>query len=493
MNINNLLTQLIQYAEKHLLLNKEDREYAVNQLLFLFKLDNFSEEHVENELDFFSLLNALIQYALQSKLIEEDVEPLRDNFEAKMMDAFIPRPSELNRNFYQLYKKAPKFATDYFYSFSIATNYIKTDRIKKNITYKYAGKYGDLDITINLSKPEKDPKTIALVKNIKSNHYPNCALCMENVGFYGTIDKAPRSNHRVIDLTLNHEKNAWGFQYSPYSYYNEHAIILKKIHEPMHVDSKTFIELIDFINKFPHYMIGSNAGLPIVGGSILSHYHFQGGRYDFPIESARVLRSYKKKRIIVEILDWPLSVIRVTGKNEYDVLDNVNLIFNAWKNYTNDSLSIYAKTIEDHNTITPIVKLKDGSYQFYVVLRNNITTPNRPYGLFHPRDEYFHIKKENIGLIEVMGLAVLPGRLKNELDLIKKCIINNENPEGYPDLNKHIDWIKIIQQKNYQIDQLDDFLKEEVGAIFEKVLEDCGVFKSKDIIAFSAFVEKAIQ
>lgn len=492
MTINSLLSQLIHYAEKKSLLDKSNREYAINQLLYLFKLDIFIEEKVENELDFYTLLDALLSYALEAKLIEEDIEALKDNFEAKMMDAFLPRPSEMNRIFSELYKKAPKYATDYFYQFSINTNYIKSERIKKNINYKYAGKYGDLDITINLSKPEKDPKTIAFVSNIKSENYPKCALCMENVGFYGTIDKAPRSNHRVIDITLNHEKNAWGFQYSPYSYYNEHAIILKKVHEPMRVDENTFIELIDFINKFPHYMIGSNAGLPIVGGSILSHYHFQGGRYDFPIENARVIRFFKKKRVQIEILDWPLSVVRVSGKNEFDVLDYVNQIFNAWKKYTNESLSIFAKTNDFHNTVTPIVKLKDGSYQFYVVLRNNITTPERPYGLFHPRDEYFHIKKENIGLIEVMGLAVLPGRLKTELDLIKLCLINGEDPIKYQELNKHLSWIEQIKQKNYPAEQLDDFLKTEVGAIFEKVLEDCGVFKSQDILAFSDFVEKAI-
>jgi len=493
MTINYLLNQLIHYAENEKLLIKEDKEYTINLLLFLFRQDSYIEEEIIEKLDFFVLLDALLDYAVKAGLIDADIESSRDNFEAKMMDAFLPRPSEMNRIFNQLYKQAPKIATDYFYQLSKATNYIKTDRINKNITYKYAGKYAELDITINLSKPEKDPKTISLLKNVKSENYPKCALCMENVGFYGTLEKAPRSNHRVVDITLNHEKNAWGLQYSPYSYYNEHAIILKKIHEPMRVDSTTFKELIDFINKFPHYMIGSNAGLPIVGGSILSHYHFQGGRFDFPIEKARVLNHFKKRRVDIEILDWPLSVVRVSGKNEFDVLDYVNLIFEAWKGYTNQSLNIFAETTEKHNTITPIVKLKDGSYQFYVVLRNNITTPERTFGLFHPRDEYFHIKKENIGLIEVMGLAVLPGRLKTELDLIKQCLINDENPTNYPDLQKHLDWIQTLKEKNVAAEQLDDVLKSEVGHIFEKVLEDCGVFKSKDIKDFSLFVEKAIN
>lgn len=492
MTINYLIAQLISYAEKKALFNPVDREYVINQLLYLFNLDSFNEESIETEIDFFSLLDDLIDYALTNKLIEDDIESSRDNFEAKMMDAFLPRPSEMNRIFNDLYKKAPKYATDYFYQLSIATNYIKTNRVNKNITYKYQGKYADLDITINLSKPEKDPKTIALLKHTKNENYPKCALCMENVGFYGTLDKAPRSNHRVVDITLNHEKNAWGFQYSPYSYYNEHAIILKKKHEPMRVDEITFTELIDFINKFPHYMIGSNAGLPIVGGSILSHYHFQGGRYDFPIEKARILTSFKKKRVLIEILDWPLSVIRVSGKNEYDVLDQVNVLFNAWKEYTNESLNIYSKTSENHNTITPIVKLVNGSYQFYIVLRNNLSTKERPYGLFHPREEYFHIKKENIGLIEVMGLAVLPGRLKNELDLIKKCLVDNEDPKQYQELEKHLPWIEYLKSKSINNEQIDEYLKAEVGAVFEKVLEDCGVFKQKDFVAFSDFVEKAI-
>lgn len=493
MTINLMLNLLVKYAESHKLFNAEDKEYVINQLLYLFNLDQYTEETLEEQVDFYLLLDKLLDYALNHKIIDLNIESSRDNFEAKIMDAFLPRPSELNRKFAQLYKEAPKYATDYFYQLSIATNYIKTERIKKNITYKYLGKYAELDITINLSKPEKDPKTIALMKNVKSENYPKCALCMENVGFYGTLDKAPRSNHRVVDITLNHEKNAWGFQYSPYSYYNEHAIILKKKHEPMRVDATTFKELIDFINKFPHYMIGSNAGLPIVGGSILSHYHFQAGRYDFPIEKARVLTRFKRRRVDIEILDWPLSVVRVSGKNEFDVLDYVNLIFESWKKYANEPLHIYSETTDKHNTITPIVKLKEGNYQFYVVLRNNITTPDRPYGLFHPRDEYFHIKKENIGLIEVMGLAVLPGRLKTELDLIKQCLINHEDPIKYDELQKHLTWINDLRIKNYPIDSLEEALKSEVGLIFEKVLEDCGVFKSENLKDFALFVERAIN
>jgi UDPglucose--hexose-1-phosphate uridylyltransferase len=493
MTINTLLNHLLVYAESNDLLNSDDRDYAVNQLLFLFKLDSFNQESLEKPLEFFALLDALMQYAVGHQLIIDDNEAYRDNFEAKMMDSFLPRPSELNRQFRLLYKKGPKIATDFFFRLSKNTNYIKTARIAKNINYKYAGHYGELDITINLSKPEKDPKTIALLNQQESENYPKCALCMENVGFYGTLDKAARSNHRVITLTLNHEKDAWGLQYSPYAYYNEHIIVLKKVHEPMRVDSGTFKELIDFINQFPHYLIGSNAGLPIVGGSILSHYHFQGGRYDFPIEKAKVLSRFKKHHVEIEILDWPLSVIRVVGNNEFQIMDMVNQIFESWKKYSNPDLGIFCETTEKHNTITPIVKLKDNKYQFYIVFRNNITTPQRTFGVFHPRDEYFHIKKENIGLIEVMGLAVLPGRLKTELDLIKRCLLENIDISAYPELDKHRKWYIELKNETFSEATIDSMLEKAVGAIFELVLEDCGVFKRADFKAFEQFVVKAID
>jgi len=492
MTINTLLNQLVAYAVQQKLVPLDDVDYAINQLLYLFRIDVFTKEDTENNLNFFPLMAELMNYAVNSHLLENDFDSTKDNFEAKVMDCFLPRPSDLNRQFNLLYKQGPKVATDYFYQLSKATNYIKTNRISKNITYHYLGKYGKLDITINLSKPEKDPKLIALSHGIKSENYPLCALCMENVGFYGTADKAPRSNHRVVTLSLNHEKDAWGLQYSPYAYYNEHCIVLKKVHEPMRVDSTTFLELIDFINKFPHYTIGSNAGLPIVGGSILSHYHFQGGRYDFPIENAKVLATYRKKRVDIEILDWPLSVIRLIGQNEFDVLDRVNEIFEAWKSYSNPDLDILAQTSENHNTITPIVKLRKNKYEFYIVLRNNRTTPTRSFGLFHPRDEYFHIKKENIGLIEVMGLAVLPGRLESELHLIQECLINHDDPHRFPELEKHLDWISTLKPDNLEPAFVDQFLKNEVGRIFELVLEDCGVFKSKDFQIFKRFLEKTI-
>jgi UDPglucose--hexose-1-phosphate uridylyltransferase len=484
-----LLNQLVIYAIKVGILDRDDQEYAINQLLYVFRLDSFTQIEEAKESDFHELLEQLLAYALRQGLIEADLEPLRDNFEAKIMDCFLPRPAELNRQFRDHYKKGPKIATEWFYRLSKATNYIKTMRVKKNIEYKYSGKYTPLDITINLSKPEKDPKLIALQAGLPSANYPACALCMENVGFYGTLDKAPRSNHRVISLTLNHEKNAWGFQYSPYSYFNEHCIVLKKAHIPMKVDRDTFAELIDFVNQFPHYLIGSNAGLPIVGGSILNHYHFQGGRYDFPIESARVVHHLKRRGVEIEILDWPMSVIRLIGSNENQLLDMAEQVFEAWKKYSNPSLQLFSQTDKPHNTVTPIVKLIGSKYHFYLVLRNNYAPSNRPYGLFHPREEYFHIKKENIGLIEVMGLAVLPGRLKTELDAIRDHLKSPRDLSTDPLLQKHRDWILSLTSIPADPALWEDYLRQEVGKVFELVLEDCGVFQSQDRNEFIRFVE----
>lgn len=490
-----LLNELVRYAEDARILDPYDREYAVNTLLYLYGLDVFVQEDVETPVDFFRTMDGLLAHALERHLIEADVEPLRDNFEAKLMDAFLPRPAELNRQFTQYlnWQENATLATAWFYGLSKATNYIKIARIAKNINYVYEGKYGKLDITINLSKPEKDPKLIALSKQKAAEGYPKCALCMENVGYYGTLEKAPRANHRVISITLNGETDGWGFQYSPYAYFNEHCIVLKKEHVPMKVDRTTFLELVDFVDQFPHYLIGSNAGLPIVGGSILTHYHFQGGNYVFPIEAARTIATFKGKGVKAELLDWPLSVVKITGKNPDKVIDAVDRLFEAWKKYDNPELEILAESGgEPHNTVTPILRKTDasyGDYVFYVVLRNNRATALRPYGLFHPRDEYFHIKKENIGLIEVMGLAVLPGRLKAELDQIRTCLLDGVDPATVPELEKHLPWIKTLQLPDRDPAHADAYLQAEVGKVFELVLEDCGVFKATMQDAFKAFVQ----
>ncbi len=489
--MNETINELLHYALDNDLLEPDDYEYATNQILFLLRLDGFKRTTVDHPVDFFTVIEKILAYAVAQQIILDDIAS-RDNFEAKIVDCLLPRPAELNRRFREMYKKGPKTATDFFYRFSQATNYIKTGRIAKNISYVYEGKYAPLQITINLSKPEKDPRLIAMKKDVDEDEYPKCQLCMENVGYYGTDTKAPRSNHRVISLTLNHQPDAWGFQYSPYSYFNEHCIVLTKKHVPMRVDRQTFAELVDFVNRFPHYTIGSNAGLPIVGGSILSHYHFQGGCHTFPIENARVIQSYKRRRVEVEVLDWPLSAIRIVGNNENAILDMAEQIFSYWQGYSLPELDILAKTDQMHNTVTPIVKLSGSKYHFYIVLRNNRHTETRPYGLFHPREELFHIKKENIGLIEVMGLAILPGRLKTELDLIQKCVENDIPFDNYAELEKHRPWIDSIHEQAKQSKDLAQFLRNQVGEIFEQVIEDCGVFKHKDKKAFLAFVEQAI-
>ncbi|MBI9009838.1 MAG: UDP-glucose--hexose-1-phosphate uridylyltransferase [Tenericutes bacterium] len=490
--INKKINELIAYAKAHLHLGVDDDYYAANRLLYLLKLTTFTKEEVDEDLDFFEIMEYILNYACGKNLLESDTVTSRDAFEGKIVDCLLPRPSELTNLFRQEYKKGPLTATNFFHDLSIASNYIKTKRIEKNIKYDYAGKYAALEITINLSKPEKDPKDILAQSLIKDN-YPTCPLCMENVGVYQATSLAPRSNHRVISLTLNHEVDAWGMQYSPYAYFPEHTIVLRKDHSPMYVNELSFAELVDFINKFPHYLIGSNAGLPIVGGSILGHHHFQGGRYDFPIEKARVLQKYKANRkVTVEVLDWPMAVIRVSSDNENALLDEVNKIYEAWYNYENKDISIFKHTDQDHNTVTPILKLNGAQYQFYIVLRNNYATEDQPYGWYHPRKERFHIKKENIGLIEVMGLAILPGRLVEELDLIKDCLINNKDPKEFPELEKHLPWIEELKEKNISQDELSETLRQEVGHIFEQVLEDCNVFKYGSKEDLYRFVEKII-
>ena len=489
--INQKINELIAYAKDNLYLGVDDDYYAANRIIYLLKLNKFTKEEVSEDLDFFEIMDYILNYACENNILDSNTVIARDAFEGKIVDCLLPRPSELTRMFRKEYKKGPLTATTFFHNLSLASNYIKTKRIEKNIKYEYAGKYVPLEITINLSKPEKDPKDI-LAQSLIKDKYPTCPLCMENEGVYQATSLAPRSNHRVISLTLNHEKEAWGMQYSPYAYFNEHCIILRKDHSPMYVNEKSFAELVDFINKFPHYLIGSNAGLPIVGGSILGHHHFQGGKYDFPIEKARVLQRYKKRKVEIEILDWPMSVIRVSSNNENALLDQVNEIYKAWYNYENKDLAIFKHTDADHNTVTPILKLNGAKYQFYIVLRNNFATEDKPYGLYHPRKELFHIKKENIGLIEVMGLAILPGRLVKELDLIEDCLLNDKNPKEYKELEKHLPWIEEIKQKNIKPEELSEALKQEVGHIFEQVLEDCNVFKNGTNEDLFRFVEKII-
>lgn len=489
MMINKKINQLVNYGLQNGLMEEDDKYYAVNRIIKLLGINSFTWEESE-EIDFHLLIDEILRFAVENKILKQPSINDLDAFEAQIIDCLLPRPSELNQIFLKKYKTGPLTATNWFHQFSVITNYIKTKRIEKNIRYNYEGKYAPLEITINLSKPEKDPLDIKKQNQDKSK-YPICPLCMENVGVYQSTSLAPRSNHRVISINLNHEKNKWGIQYSPYAYFDEHLIVLRKEHSPMYVNHKTFAELVDFINKFPHYLIGSNAGLPIVGGSILSHHHFQGGKHHFPIENAKVLASFKRRKVEIEVLDWPMAAIKLISNNENQLLDMAEQVFDYWRKYTNEELNIFAETDEPHNTVTPIIRLDGSKYNFYIIFRNNFANDDLPYGMYHPNPKRFHIKKENIGLIEVMGLAILPGRLLNELEMIKEVILNNKDIKDYEELEKHKNWIKELEN-NADINDLDNYLRNNVSQIFEEVLEDCNVFKYGSKQDFIDFVNKAI-
>lgn len=483
------INQLIQYGLDNQLLNLDDSFYATNKLLDIFKIKDFSSKSVES-IDYNVLMNDLIAYALEKSIIEKDTLFERDAFEARLIDCLLPRPSELNRMFRLKYKKSPQQATFFYHEFSKNSRFIKLDRIDQNIKYNYPGKYGDLDITLNLSRPEKASIDFTNL-SIEEDQYPLCPLCMENIGMYQNALMEPRMNHRPISITVNNEKDQWAMFYSPYAYFNEHLVVFRKEHIKMYMNDQAFEEMVDFVNKFPHYFIGLNSGLPIVGGSILSHHHFQAGRYDFPIEKARVVKKYKVNRVSIEVLDWPVATIRLIGNNENRLLDTVHYIYENWKKYHNESLKIFSETSQVHQSITPFVKLDGLKFNFYMVFRNNFTNDDLPHGLFHPSPEKFHIKKENIGLFEVMGMAILPGRLVEEIELIKDVLLKNKSLNDYRQLDKHADWIKEMMSKSLP-DNLDEYIKMEIGRIFEQMLEDVNVFKYGDQKDFISFVEKAI-
>lgn len=487
--MNQEITRLLQYGLKHHLFHAEDTIYVQNCLLRILNLDDFEPQTIkEEELNSpISILEPMIEFAIQSKLIE-DTTASKEQFSCELMDQLMPMPSQIIHDFYQDYKEDPIKATDNYYQLSTASNYVKTDSIKKDIKWKTRTKYGDLDITINLSKPEKDPKDIARAKLLPPKKYPKCLLCKENEGYAGTISHPARQNHRIIPIELN--KTSYFLQYSPYAYYNEHCIILNDNHIPMAINETTFRNLLSFVDQFKHYFIGSNADLPIVGGSILSHDHFQGGRYQFAMDSAKMIETLHHGDIEYGRLYWPLSVIRTRSKNKESLVSYATKILETWRNYSDESVGVLAFTDEiPHNTITPICRYRDGFYELDLVLRNNRTSEEFPLGIFHPHQEYHHIKKENIGLIEVMGLAILPGRLKTELKQIEECLKNKE--EKLPnELEIHQNWYEAIVSQD--IEDLDKFIKEQVGHIFEKVLEDAGVFKQDEQgqHAFQHFMEK---
>lgn len=484
MTIFENINRLVAYGLKTSLITSDDVIYTQNKYLELFRLDGFENpeqaalpQNVEID-DLEDILNQLLAYAGEHQIFEDSGIVSRDLFDTKIMGLMVPPPSDVREIFNTLKTDvSAKAATDWYYKFSCDTNYIRRYRVCKDLKWKTPTEYGDLDITINLSKPEKDPKAIAAARNLKQSGYPACLLCKENEGYAGRMNHAARQNHRIIPLKLNGED--WYLQYSPYVYYNEHCIVFDSKHEPMKINRETFIRLIDFVKQFPHYTLGSNADIPIVGGSILTHNHFQGGCYEFPLMRAETEDSFKLKdfpSVKCAILKWPMSVIRISSKNSEELINAADHILQAWRNYTDKKAFIFAQTNgEIHNTITPIARMNGNLYELNLVLRNNITTDEHPLGVYHPHANLHHIKKENIGLIEVMGLAILPSRLKNELAALEKAVAEGQDLRKDENLAKHADWIDEIKPKYPKLDAA--ALQKETGIVFSKVLEDAGVYK----------------
>jgi len=468
------IKRFVLFATKNNLISKEDYDYAINKLCGILNLDTFIDSEVKEEdiTDPSRYLNPLLDYAVKERIINVDTVLNRDVFEARLIDIVLPRPSEVNRIFSELYDKSKKQATDFYYDLSQKSNYIKTSRTSKNVTWKSNTKYGDVELTINLSKPEKDPRDIMAQGKTISTSYPKCLLCKEYVG----LNKKPgRTNHRIIPLKLNGED--FYLQYSPYVYYNEHCIVLMKEHLPMNVTEKTFRRLFDFVDQFPHYFLGSNAGLPIVGGSILSHEHYQGGAYHFPIEDARELSTIEINNVKIKKLDWPISVVRLESEDLEAIIESSDKLYKYWEGYSNNEIGIFCKTNEPHNAITPIARKNGDLYVIDMALRNNRTSEEFPLGIFHTHPENYNIKKENIGLIEVSGLIVLPARLNTELPLIKdilktKAVVPTE-------LDVHRDWIDELKLK-YNNENIDAFIEREVAIKFTKCLENAAVFKQDE-------------
>ncbi|MCH5256234.1 MAG: UDP-glucose--hexose-1-phosphate uridylyltransferase [Lachnospiraceae bacterium] len=490
------IRKLVQYALLTGLIEEADKTYTTNRLLELFGLDELEEtdtsvtnsestksgEDVTMSVDELeTVLSEMMDYAYEQGIMTENSIVYRDLFDTKIMGLLVPRPSEVITTFKSKYDKSPKEATDYFYKLSQDTDYIRRYRIKKDQKWTAPTKYGDLDITINLSKPEKDPKAIAAAKTAKQSGYPKCLLCMENEGYAGRVNHPARQNHRIIPVTINESK--WGFQYSPYVYYNEHCIVFNSKHIPMKIEHDTFCKLFDFVKQFPHYFVGSNADLPIVGGSILSHDHFQGGHYEFAMAKAPIERAFTVKGfedVEAGIVNWPMSVIRISSENTDRLIELADVILNAWRGYTDEAAFIFAETEgEPHNTITPIARKRGDKFELDLVLRNNITTEEHPLGVYHPHAELHHIKKENIGLIEVMGLAVLPARLKDEMEQLADAILSGKDIRQDEVLEKHADWVDEFKPRYSDInkDNIMDILHKEIGDVFMKVLEDAGVYK----------------
>lgn len=491
--IDKSIKKLVCYGLEKGLFDRRDTVYIINRILEILGLDSFNCHEDFTSVDLEETLKEILDFAVEKGLIEDTITQ-RDLFDTKVMAALLPRPSEVTNKFYSLYEQSPKTATDYFYRLSCDSDYIRRYRIKKDVKWVTSTEYGDLDITINLSKPEKDPKAIAAAKNAKQVGYPKCLLCRECEGYAGRIDFPARQNHRIIPVKIN--DTDWFMQYSPYVYYNEHCIVFNSEHTPMAINTATFRKLLDFVKLFPHYFVGSNADLPIVGGSILSHDHFQGGNYTFamakaPIDTEISFEGFSDVK--AGIVKWPMSVIRLSSENSERLIELADKILSAWRGYTDEDAFVFAETDgEKHNTITPIARKAGDDFQLDLVLRNNITTKEHPMGVYHPHAELHHIKKENIGLIEVMGLAVLPARLKTEMALLKTAILENKDIRADEVLEKHADWADEIKIKYSDINEnnIDKIIEDEIGLVFSKVLEHAGVFKNKeDFLKFTKGVK----
>ena len=489
------IKKLVEYGVQTGLTPECERTYTTNLLLEIFKEDDYEDVSIEGEeLDLEQILKELLDETVARGLVEDSVV-FKDLFDTKLMNCLLPRPAQVQKTFWEEYEKSPEAATEFFYKFSQDSDYIRRYRVKKDMKWKVDSPYGEIDITINLSKPEKDPKAIAAAGAAKASSYPKCQLCMENEGYAGRANHPARETHRIIPITINDSR--WGFQYSPYVYYNEHCIVFNGQHVPMKIDRAAFVKLFDFVKQFPHYFLGSNADLPIVGGSILSHDHFQGGNYTFamakaPIEIPVTIPGYED--VEAGIVKWPLSVLRIRHADEKRLIDLADHVLQAWRGYTDEDAFIYAETDgTPHNTITPIARKKGDMYELDLTLRNNITTEEHPLGVYHPHAQYHNIKKENIGLIEVMGLAVLPSRLKEELEILADYIVEGKDIRSNERIAKHADWTDSFLPKYDSItkDNVMDILKEETGIVFTHVLEDAGVYKCTEEgrRAFMRFIE----
>ncbi len=495
-SVSSAILGLVEYAVRKGLLSSADKMLAANNILGFLRLDSIEPSAQAALLPLEGLINVLLDDAVERGIIPNTTSN-RDLLDTALMGALTPRPSEVAERFLGLYSVSPKAATDWFYRFCMDCNYIREYRLEKDVKWTYPSKYGEMEITINLAKPEKDPLDIAAALNAKKSGYPACQLCRENEGYFGRSDYPARQNLRIVPVKILGED--WGFQYSPYVYYNEHSIVLNDVHTPMLIDEACFSKLFDFIDKFPHYFVGSNADLPIVGGSILSHEHFQSGRYEFPIERAQIIEELPvptSRAVTIGHINWPMPTLRLRGKESEALVKTADIILKAWRDYDDPNAEIISNTDgTPHNTITPIARKRGDLYELDLVLRNNRTTAEHPLGLFHPHAELHHIKKENIGLIEVMGLAILPPHLKTELSILGEAMLNGGDLHG-AEISRHAEWAEeIISRRKLSKQNIDEVLREEVGAVFVKCLEHAGVFgqDEKGTSSFRRFTDKLIK